>query len=231
MEFRRPPPNLGQLLPGLADLMTRRRADENVVMERPEDTAAGAPPPLVNNDDVIPQLPVNPLHEWAFDVVLERFDLQLPDVEFDEDRDSDDSGYDSMSEDEEEEEDIRPHSPLMQEIPPAPPAPAPVDLPVGLPELAGPSDPAGPSSGPPGPPYVLQGPEECAPSTSGLGSLKRRREESSPEQVGLKRARTAGEENPEDPAPSTSGLSSGSNRRFWHHPFQSTGWSDDSDSD
>ncbi|XP_074534340.1 uncharacterized protein LOC141796907 [Halichoeres trimaculatus] len=138
---------------------------------------------------------------------------------------SDDSGYIETDDEEDEEDgDIRPHSPLNQEL-------APEDFWQGWRQMVRPVSSVGasPPLSPPGPSWNPQSPEDLAPSTSGLGSsLKRSREESSTEQVSSKRPRTSDQ----DPAPSTSsGLRFSPNRRNWHVPSHHTGWSDDSDSD
>ncbi|CAJ1081032.1 LOW QUALITY PROTEIN: uncharacterized protein LOC128379724 [Xyrichtys novacula] len=143
-----------------------------------------------------------------------------------------DSGYSSMSE--EEEEVVRPDSPLDQELPPddfwlgwrqlSPPVPAVLPVPAGLPV----EPPASPPAGLPGAQSsVHQGPEDCAPSTSGLvSSSNRSREESSPEQVSEKRQRTGDED--DDPVPSTSSdLSSGTDSRLCFSLPILSRWTDD----
>ncbi|XP_059206794.1 uncharacterized protein LOC131985609 [Centropristis striata] len=100
-------------------------------------------------------------------------------------------GYGSPSEDEEDpfDEDIRLRSPLLQKLPP--PAP----LGALFPSLFGDQPlelPAQPS----------------APSTPGLASTKRTREDSDGEQVCMKRQRM----HPEEPAPSSSGPASSTKR-------------------
>ncbi|XP_034547475.1 proline-rich protein HaeIII subfamily 1-like [Notolabrus celidotus] len=127
---------------------------------------------------------------------------------------------------------VSPPVPVGPPVPAGPPTGPPVCPPAG--RSAGPptGPPPGPSSGPPGPSFIPQSPEECVPSTSGLGSTwKRSREESSTEQVSTKRKRTSDEDLPEDSAPSTSGLGSSTNGKFWHGPSRFTGWSEDTDSD
>ncbi|XP_059211688.1 uncharacterized protein LOC131990627 [Centropristis striata] len=104
---------------------------------------------------------------------------------------SEDSGYGSPSEDEEDpfDEDIRLRSPLLQKLPP--PAP----LGALFPSLFGGQPPELPA-------------QPSAPSTPGLTSTKRTREDSDGEQVGTKRQRI----HPEEPAPSSSGLASSTKR-------------------
>ncbi|CAK6955087.1 proline-%2C glutamic acid- and leucine-rich protein 1-like [Scomber scombrus] len=165
---------------------------------------------------------------------------------------SEDSGYESLLEDEEdsEDEDFRPRSPLVQQLPPE-------DFWQGWredypPLLAGPPVVGPPIAGPPvaGPPVAgpLE-PDECAPSTSGLSSsTKRSREDTHLEEVTAKRPRWNSEEVPDDSAPSTStSYSSGRdesyldsepstssglrNRGFWDSPFGIPWRADDSDFD
>lgn len=151
----------------------------------------------------------------------------------------------------EDEEDIRPRSPLIQQLPPEeeeyPPVPA-RPLVAGL--AAVPQQRTGPSLE--GSPSVSQRWEESAPSTLVLGpSTMRIREESETEQVSAKRQKTSyeerleestpstsglgssthnsGEESYRDSAPLTSGLSSSTNRRHSMSPFIL--WVEDSDSD
>ncbi|XP_034535525.1 proline-rich protein HaeIII subfamily 1-like isoform X2 [Notolabrus celidotus] len=159
------------------------------------------------------------------------------------DRDSDDSGYDpgydSMTEAEEEEDEeedpleqvlppdgfwmrwrqVSPPIPVGPPVPASPPAGPPTGPPVCPPTGPSAGPPTGPPTGPPGPSSIQKSPEECVPSTSGLGSTwKRSREESSTEPVSTKRQRTSAEDRPEDSTPSTSGLSSSTNGKFWHGP-------------
>ncbi|XP_042287466.1 proline-, glutamic acid- and leucine-rich protein 1-like [Thunnus maccoyii] len=175
---------------------------------------------------------------------------------------SEDSGYESLSEDEEEleDDDIRPRSPLVQQLPPDnfwqrwreayPPVPAGAPVPVAAPfvvpqqltarhppvpvqhhELPGAS--------------ASQQPEESAPSTPSLSSsTKRSREDSHWEEVTAKPPKRNCEERMDNPVPSTSGhsssatssttsgsSSSATSRRYWECPFGFPLWADDSDSD
>ncbi|CAK6971827.1 proline-%2C glutamic acid- and leucine-rich protein 1-like [Scomber scombrus] len=166
-----------------------------------------------------------------------------------EDWTSEDSGYESLLDDEED-EDFRPRSPLVQQLPP-------VDFWQGWredypPLHAGPPVAGPPVAGPPvaGPPVAgpLE-PEEFAPPTPGLGSsMKRSREEDLYlEEERAKRPRWNCEENPEDPVPSASGPSTSSDldsapstssglhfafrRRLWDGPFSFSWRCEDSDSD
>ncbi|XP_042287742.1 uncharacterized protein LOC121910567 [Thunnus maccoyii] len=160
------------------------------------------------------------------------------------DSSSEDTGYDSLSEDEEELEDdhIRCRSPLVQQLSPeniwqhwreaCPPVPA------GSPVPAGPPVPAG-SPVPVAAPVVVpqqltarrppvpvrhrkprgasasQRPEESTPSTASLSSsMKRSREDSHWERVTAKRPRWNCEERTDNSAPSTSDHSSSTNRSW-----------------